>query len=135
MAIISWEDGLSVQVAEIDAQHKKLIDMLNFLNDAMKAGKAKHILDKILDGLISYTVHHFGTEEKIMVKFSYPDYKNHLAEHQKFVQTVSDFKKEFDQGKAFLSAELLQFLCDWVTSHIAESDQKYTSFFLANGIK
>jgi hemerythrin len=36
-----------VKVAEIDTQHKKLIDMINKLYDAMKVGKSKDVMGEI----------------------------------------------------------------------------------------
>ena len=59
MALINWNESLSVNVKEIDLQHKKLIDMNNELNEAMKLGKGKDALGKIVNGLISYTATHF----------------------------------------------------------------------------
>ena len=134
MAIISWDDKLSVNVNEIDGQHKKLIDMLNYLNDAMKAGQAKDVLGRILDGLISYTAHHFGTEEKHMVATNFPDYAAHKAEHEQFVTKVLEFKQGFDEGNAFVTMEIMQFLCDWVSKHILGTDKKYVPHFNGNGI-
>jgi hemerythrin len=37
MPIIEWADALSVNVKEIDDQHKRLIDLINNLHDAMQA--------------------------------------------------------------------------------------------------
>jgi hemerythrin len=44
MALIQWNDSLSVNVVEIDKQHQKLVRMINELNDAMRQGKGKEAL-------------------------------------------------------------------------------------------
>ena len=54
MELIQWNEGLSVNVFEIDKQHHKLVDMINELNDAMRLGKGKDALGKIVNGLFIY---------------------------------------------------------------------------------
>jgi hemerythrin len=95
MALIDWNDSLSVNVAEIDLQHKKLIDQINELHEAMKTGKGKDILGKIVAALISYTATHFKTGEKYFARFAYPDTISHKKEHAAFVSNVVDFKDGF----------------------------------------
>ena len=46
MSLLAWSSMFSVGVAEIDNQHKKLVDMANKLNDAMKSGQGKEALYK-----------------------------------------------------------------------------------------
>ncbi len=53
MALIQWDGSFSVKVAEIDQQHQKLVSMINDLNDAMKQGKGKDVLGKIVNELVS----------------------------------------------------------------------------------
>ena len=48
MALLNWDSSLSVNVAEIDKQHKKLINMINELNEAMKRGEGKNVIEKTL---------------------------------------------------------------------------------------
>lgn len=55
MALIQWSDSLSVNIAEIDAQHKRLVAMINDLNEAMKQGRGRDVIVRIVDGLVSYT--------------------------------------------------------------------------------
>ena len=135
MALIKWDDSFSVKVAEIDRQHQKLISMINELNDAMKQGKGKDILGKIVNGLISYTATHFKTEENYFERFGYPDADQHKKEHIAFVQKVSDFKNGFEKGKLSLSIEVMNFLSDWLQNHIKGTDKKYSQFFNGKGLK
>jgi len=69
MSIIQWDESLSVKVKEIDAQHQKLINLLNELFDAMRVGKGNQILGGILHGLLTYTQTHFKNEEMYFDKF------------------------------------------------------------------
>ena len=135
MALISWSDELSVKVNEIDDQHKKLISLMNNLHDAMRAKQGKQALEATLQELAAYTVYHFQTEEKYMQKFHYPGFAAHKAQHDAFVKKVSDFQKDFVAGRLGLSIEVMNFLRDWVSNHIKETDKKYSTIFVENGLK
>ena len=135
MPLITWNDSLSVKVTEIDVQHKKLIDMINTLYDAMKIGKGKNVMGDTLNNLITYTATHFNTEEKYFDFYNYPDKESHILEHKKFTETVTKFKKDFDSGNATISLEVMNFLKDWLTKHINGADKKYTKCFNEHGLK
>ncbi|HPF36197.1 hemerythrin family protein [bacterium] len=125
MALMSWNPTLSVDVDAMDREHQKLITLVNELNDAMKAGKAKDEMDRTFNALASYTQSHFASEERYMQSIGYPDLAAHKAEHAKLLQTVTEFKKEYDAGNATISMKLMGFLRDWVRNHIQKTDKKY----------
>ncbi|MCL4486427.1 MAG: bacteriohemerythrin [Nitrospirae bacterium] len=135
MALITWSNMLSTGIDEQDAQHKKLIELINQLNDAMQAGHGTDVLGKVLSELVNYTVFHFGYEEKLMDQYGYADSPTHKAEHVKFVQTVGDFKKKFDSGNAVVSVEIMNFLRDWLTNHIMKTDKKLGQTLGTLGVK
>ena len=135
MALISWNNTYSIQIGEIDSQHQKLVHMINDLYDSMKTGKGKEAVGKIIDGLISYTQSHFAAEEKYFAKFAYPDADAHKAEHAAFVKKAADFRDGYQKGKIGLSLEVLNFLSDWLRTHIQGSDKKYSPLFIAKGVK
>ena len=133
--MIAWSSSLSVDVAEIDSQHQKLVKMINELNDAMRVGKSKEVLGNIVKGLISYVQIHFATEEKYFDQFKYPETGAHKQEHGNFTQKVAEFAKKFQAGQLGISIELMDFLSDWLGTHIKGSDKKYSACFIANGLK
>lgn len=135
MALIEWKDAMSVNVAEIDRQHQKLISLINDLNEAMKQRKAKEVIGDIVNGLADYTVMHFKMEEKYFDQFGYPDTAAHKKEHAEFVSKVSDFNEGFKDGRLGLSIEVMQFLSDWLKKHIMGTDKKYAQFFNEKGLK
>lgn len=124
MALIDWSDRLSVNVGTIDADHKRLVAMANELYEAMRGGKGKDALGKILDGLISYTRTHFAREESYMSLHDYPKAADHRAEHAAFVKKVGEVKAKFDAGDgSVLSMQVLNFLAEWLAKHIQGSDR------------
>jgi hemerythrin-like metal-binding protein len=125
LALITWTNKLSVGVIEIDTQHKRLIDLINQLGDASQANKDPEALGKVLAELVNYTVYHFTTEEHLMAQRNYAESPAHKAEHKKFVDTISAFKKKFDSGDAKISIDLMLFLRDWLTNHIMVTDKKF----------
>ncbi len=134
MALINWNDSLSVNIKEIDVQHQRLISIVNELHDAMKSGKSKEILGKIFIGLQQYVATHFATEEKYMSQFNYPDYNAHKIEHTKLTQKVVELQKKFENGDPVLTLELMNFLKNWLQQHIIGTDKKYGPFLNSRGI-
>lgn len=135
MALIQWNDSFSVNVVEIDRQHQKLVGMINDLTDAMRQGKSKDILGKIINGLIGYAVTHFRAEEKYFDQFGYPETNSHKKEHSYFTKKIAEFKAGFDAGKLGLSIEVMDFLSNWLQDHIKGVDKKYGPFFNEKGLK
>lgn len=134
MSFILWNDSYSVGVTLIDTQHKKLIKIINELNDAMGSGKGKEILSKVLFELINYVNTHFKTEEEYMVKYSYDEYEQHRYEHEKLTDEVKRFYQDFNAGKVVLSIQIMNFLRNWLMDHILIKDKHLGKFLNEKGI-
>ena len=135
MSLIRWNESLSVNVAEIDRQHRKLVSLINELDEAMKQGKGKAVLGKTVDSLVQYAVTHFRTEERYFDRFGYPDTDGHKKEHAAFVRKASEIKDKFEQNRNFLSIEVMNFLINWLQNHIMKSDKQYSQFFNDKGLR
>ena len=135
MALIKWKEDFSVQVAEIDEQHKQFLKYLNDLNDAILAKRAQYEIGDILDGLIYYAVTHFDNEEKYFAKFAYEESVAHKQEHEIFTFLIMEQKNAFEYGDKTVPSEVLVILYNWFSEHIIKSDQRYTLCFLQNGLR
>jgi hemerythrin len=135
MAIMSWIDAYSVGIAEIDQQHKKLIGLINALHDAMAQGQAKAVIGKVLGDLISYCSSHFATEERLFDQHGYPDTADHKDKHRKMTAKVLALQEQFQQGKATITFDVMDFLQQWLDKHILGTDKKYSSFLNGKGVR
>lgn len=135
MALMQWSDDLSVGVAVIDADHKKLIAMVNTLFEGVREGKGRDAVGAILDGLITYTVEHFNREEKLFAQTGYPLAAEHRAQHEKLKEEVLAIQQKYAAGKSYtITLETMNFLKAWLVNHIQGSDQKYRSHLASHGI-
>lgn len=133
MVVLKWTDDMSLNIREIDDQHKKLIDMLNdFYNEMLADNKAAFA--KLLKAISDYTVFHFKTEEKYFARFNYAESEEHIRQHNDFVAKINDLRERFNSGKLVLSFELTNFLKDWLVKHIKVEDKKYRNLFVQNGV-
>lgn len=134
MPLFNWSDRYSVGVSMFDNQHKRLIELINELHDAMRAGTARDVLGHTLKGLLDYTRMHFAEEERQMAQYNYPGYAAHKAEHEKLVSKVVELIAKHDAGDNTLTIEVMNFLKDWLINHILVTDKKYTRFFNSLGV-
>jgi len=128
MAMLTWNDSFSVQVEELDNQHKRLINLINQLHDAMIEGKGRNILASILDELVDYTQTHFTAEEVMMKKCDFPGLAEHKKAHEELTQQVKDFQERYNKGQVSVSVELLNFLHDWLVNHVLSMDKRYAPY-------
>ncbi len=135
MSVFAWNDKYSLNIAEIDAQHRKLIGLVARLNEAMRQGKGKQTLGQVLEELVRYTQTHFAAEERLMKTHGYPEYEEHKTKHTKMTQKVLDIQKEYQAGKVTLTLEVMKFLENWIDRHILGTDKKYAPFLADKGVR
>ena len=134
MTYMNWSEDFSVKVREIDDQHKRLIIMLNTLHEALVTERGREVQRKVINDMINYAVVHFGTEEKYMVQFCYPDHVNHKTEHDRFSVKAADLKARVDGNRFVLTLEVLNFLKEWLRNHILVTDRQYSKHFNDRGL-
>jgi hemerythrin len=130
---MKWSESFSVGHPGIDAQHKKLVSLLNELCVAMGSGRSSSVLGTILEQLVNYTKEHFRAEEVIMKEAAFPGFAAHKLEHDALAGKILKLQSELRAGTVGISIELLDFLKDWLTHHILESDKKYAPFVKVRG--
>jgi hemerythrin len=135
MALIEWSPKMSVGIASIDADHRKLVTLVNDLYEAMSIGEGSKVLERVLKELIEYTRTHFVREETLFRTHGYEHEAEHKAQHDKLLQTVDDLKRRVDAGERVSPVATGQFLKQWLTEHIMGSDMAYSAFLISKGVR
>jgi len=125
VALITWTDDLAIGIIEVDEQHRRLVDLLNRAHEAMKRGGKPQFLKSIVDELVAYTIYHFAREEKLMEQAAYPELEEHRRKHQAMAAKVAEYRKEIEGGAPTVAIRFMQFLRQWLTNHILQTDKRY----------
>ena len=129
MSMLMWSDSLSVSIAEIDEQHKGLVEMVNRVHDLLVSGESgrPQVLD-VIEDMRRYSVEHFGTEERYMDQFEYPEAPAHKLKHQEFIDKVTEIESGCANGACVLTMDILNYLSEWLVTHINDTDKKMGEF-------
>lgn len=130
MKDIVWDDTLSVEIEEIDDDHRRLTDLFNLLNHSVEAGDAREYIDALLEELISCTVWHFRHEERLMIKYQYAGFQEHKVEHNELIDAVKELQQKFLSEKRVPSEQDLEFLELWLTRHILSTDMELGRYLM-----
>ncbi|MBK8792736.1 MAG: hemerythrin family protein [Holophaga sp.] len=130
---VAWSSAdFSVGVARFDQDHKRLADLLNRIHAALIQNRDRAQASQLMDELIQETRFHFFQEEAALKAASYPGLEAHAAEHQALLQEAADLHRQFQAG-TISGLAFPNFLKNWFTTHIKESDRKYSAWLRRHG--
>jgi hemerythrin len=133
MALMTWSDKFSVGIQSVDDQHLVLFESLNDLHAAMMKGTAQAGTKTLLRSLVAYTREHFSSEEAMMSAAHYPGLASHRKKHIELTKQVEDYVARYERGEITLNLQLLNFLRDWLTTHIQVEDHQYSPWIKEHG--
>lgn len=120
-----WDQAkYGLDVREMDAEHQKLISLMNGLHALHERKATAAELGKALGEFAAYTVKHFADEEAYMAKIGFPELRVHAGVHKSLLARVTEYADEFKRtGK--LTDAFFMFLKTWLKAHICGVDTKY----------
>lgn len=134
MAFLAWDEKYSIHIELIDTQHKRLFALLKNLFDEMGKDRTQEALGVIIGGLTQYAAEHFATEEKLLTQYDFPGHLEHKKEHEAFEVKIAAFLRDFKEGKATLTMDVIKFLLSWLDQHILKIDKEYAPFLIDKGV-
>ena len=125
--IFQWDKSkYTTYVDAMDAEHEKLIAIMNRLSQENEKGTPKSQLLRIIDELAKYTKEHFAREEALFEKI--PNYKSvasHKLIHSNLLKDFVGHAEKYKNGGDRVPDEFFLFLKVWLQAHICGIDRKY----------
>lgn len=127
--LFTWKEEFSVNIKEIDEQHKQLFKIGSELYDIVSLKDGVDRYDEIMEILYelkNYAEYHFRFEEELMKKYGYERYDMHKKEHERFINKVTTIsEEEVDTEQRKVGMNLIVFIANWIENHILRSDMSY----------
>ena len=120
LSFVHWNDAHCVGVAEIDIEHRQIVELLNHVGDDLKNGLPMDRIRLSVNELLEFTVVHFANEEKLMLAHADSMTERHVEEHRRLLEDVRSLTVNIDQKSLTLTMRYLQ---DWLFRHVDTMDR------------
>lgn len=121
-----WKDEYSVGNAELDAQHRKLMEICNRAQASLAQSDAGD-LHLILNELAEYAKYHFRTEERLLEECGCPLLDGQRAGHMAYEEQLVELMLEATSSLPDKAA-IHRHVYDWWIHHILGSDRQYAPY-------
>jgi hemerythrin len=134
MTSLKWRPELLLNVAEIDRQHREMVDCASRLHEAISEGQTQEQIRPMMSALIAFTEMHFNSEEAMMLAHAFDGHAAHRSEHQKLLKQIYLVDKDLSSGRVDPCQALALFVQVWIEPHILSSDRQFAEFLESEGV-
>ena len=122
--MLQWKEIYATKHKIVDDQHKRLFEIVNTLETAVRNKTAEALIQQTLQDLGDYVKTHFVDEERIMELVRCPTCAGNKKAHGEFLLVYQKFQQKFNsEGYSdALADELLKVAQEWLVKHICGID-------------
>lgn len=127
--VFSLTKDLMTGNEQIDAEHAKLLEIINTFITTSSLGQEEQTLET-LKFLVNYVKTHFAHEESLQKQSKYPQFQKHWEIHRALEGAVLDVQKEFEKdGFSYeLSSKVIVRVGGCIMAHILSEDKAFAQF-------
>ncbi|OGT12650.1 MAG: hypothetical protein A2342_08560 [Gallionellales bacterium RIFOXYB12_FULL_54_9] len=136
-AKMEWHHDEELGIAEIDQQHRELLDIIKQLHQAVTVSHDHETSASLIHKLEKLIRDHFEFEERLMQQQHYPFAADHISQHNSFKYYFLRLKQEIEEHSEdplYLGFRIKLLLADWLTNHAKRDDRHLGRFLTERGI-
>ena len=129
--MVEITQSFKIEVEAIDADHRRLVDIINEITLAIDDGRAEECI-KLVPNFIEFSQRHFEREEALLAKHAYPlaeEHRRHhagLTEKMHNIRALSERASDSRPAREALRKELVFILMD----DVINEDLAFKSFLM-----
>lgn len=126
MKSIEWRPEFSTGIAEVDHEHRALIDLINAtLTSCAGAAAGRSEIQAALGEINARTTAHFALEERLMTQLQYDQRREHKRDHERLLEDIREIMDSVDQGADFNQELFIASLSSWFSEHFRTHDARF----------
>jgi len=131
---IAWSDEFLIGIAELDYEHRGLVDDINRLHRELLGQVDRGRIEDTLGMIHSRMQAHFALEERVMQANDYVHYAEHKAEHERLLDEYAEYMTTFEREPTLRDhASIESVLREWIIDHILAYDKKMSQMIASSG--
>jgi hemerythrin-like metal-binding protein len=125
MSLIEWRKEFETGIADVDHEHRELVDLINELHETLRVDADRDTISNFLGEVFARISAHFALEETVMRKHRYDEYEAHKAEHEKLLDEIRDIMDAHEASdSADYQSTLSTTIRDWFVNHFKNKDAR-----------
>jgi len=115
--MVELSETFVLDCEELDKDHRRLVEMVNEINEMLESGKTGNCKGKVLE-FVNFAKGHFAREELLLTRVGYPDVGKHRQHHRQLdekMEHILGFAESVavnEIARESLKKELVFFLMD-----------------------
>ncbi len=131
LRFVDWSEASAVGVELIDAQHRRMAELINALGDDLKSIRPRERVRETMAELVRFTHEHFATEEALLAAHAPGQLERHRRAHRRLLEDLQSLASGVDEQSMALTMRYLQ---DWLFVHIESADRPLGDAMIAQGL-
>lgn len=129
MEPIPFDPHMDVGIDVVDADHRRLLDLVNRLLDHENRREYDQALT-LVEELRAAAVDHFAHEETLMRDGGYWGFNRHHDDHVRLLRQFDDYMGRLKaNGCTWHAGTLALYMADWLIHHIDAADRRFGEWF------
>lgn len=111
-----------------ETEHQLQVGLALALCDAVRAGADSARAQQILEQLAGYSEAHFMSEQLLMRLAGYPEYDEHVVDHDHMMEVLQGIATSIAEGGGALTAGEAEDMLYFLSRHIATRDRRFAEY-------
>jgi hemerythrin len=128
--VVQLDSRYSVGIEAIDEQHKQLISMCHILhlNHQKKDEISRDFFRNCVSSLVNFLQYHFFSEEQLLSRIAYPEFRTHQEEHKKAIEFLNRHLMYLGTSEEARIKESIPLFYTLLLNHITVCDRRYAAY-------